>query len=291
MNAPHLLRLSAWSLGCLGILVATVPSASATEGITAVYSRVSDDYSRATLPNGSFENESYVFGDGGYYGAAIHDDTIDTLTFRDVAGTISASLAAKDYVTSRDPNATKLLIMVYWGATNGSLDFSALRAAASGGGRGRRGNGNQSFALETSSSGWGLGTGVFGAASTQEAMTDSRNASLLGYMDELNQQGSKAMRERYDLLNELGYSRYFVVLMAYDFQLMWKHKQHKLLWESRFSVREQGNDFTVALPAMAKYASDYFGQDSHGLLRTKVPDARIYMGDPTIVGYLSDRTN
>jgi hypothetical protein len=119
----------------------------------------------------------------------------------------------------------------------------------------------------------------------------SRNASILGYMDELNQQGSKARRERSDLLNEVGYSRYFVVLMAYDFQLMWKHKQHKLLWESRFSVRDQGNDFTVALPAMAKYASDYFGQDSHGLLRTRVPDARIYIGDPTIIGYLSDHTN
>jgi hypothetical protein len=145
--------------------------------------------------------------------------------------------------------------------------------------------------LGSATSAWGLGTGVFGEASTLEAMTDFRNGSLLGYMDELNRRGSKAMRERSDLLNKVGYSRYFVVLMAYDFQLLWQHKQRKLLWESRFSVREQGNDFTVALSAMAKYVSDYFGQDSHGLLRTRVPGARIYLGDPTIIAYLTDRPN
>jgi hypothetical protein len=133
--------LIAWSTGCIAILLAGVPTAGASEGITAVYSRVSDDYSRATLPSGSFENESYAFGNGGYYGAAIHDDTIDNLTFTDVAHTIADSLAAKNFVTSRDPNGTKLLIMVYWGATNGAMDFSALRASASAGGRRMRGNG------------------------------------------------------------------------------------------------------------------------------------------------------
>jgi len=34
-----------------------------------------------------------------------------------------------------------------------------------------------------------------------------------------------------------------VVLMAYDFQLLWKEKKHKLLWETRFSIRQRHNDF------------------------------------------------
>jgi hypothetical protein len=289
MNIPRFLKLGAWSVGCVGILFAGLPAAHATDGVTAVYSRVSDDYNRETLPSGSFESESYAFGDGGYYGAAIRDDTIDNLTFRDVAHTIADSLAAKNYVTGTDPNHTRLLIMVYWGATNGSQDFSGLRAAATGGGRRGRGNGSESFEMDSGTGSWALGSGVYGAGSDLQLMTDTHNASILGYMDELNQVGEKARRERSDLLEEVEYSRYFVVLMAYDFQLLWKHKERKLLWESRFSVREQGNDFTVALPAMAKYASDYFGQDSHGLLRTRVPDGRIYMGDPTIIGYLSGR--
>jgi hypothetical protein len=271
--------------------MATLPTARAADGITAVFSRTSDDYSRATLPDGSFEAETYAFGDGGYYGSAIRDDTIDNLTFRDVAHTIADSLAGKNYIAGRDPNRTKLLIMVYWGATDGAMDFSSLRAASSGDGRLRRGSGSQSYGDDYASNSWGLATGIYGAASTQAQMTDTRNAKILGYLDEITLQGAKARRERYDLLNEVEYSRYFVVLMAYDFQLMWKHKEHKLLWESRFSVREQGNDFTMALPAMAKYASDYFGQDSHGLVRTRVPDGRIYMGDPTIIGYLSNISN
>ena len=175
--------------------------------------------------------------------------------------------------------------MVYWGATNGSMDFSSLRIA-SGGGRRGGGDGAPGHGFGFAGSSWGIGDGLYEADSTQDAMTDTRNAAILGYIDEISQQGSKARHERHDLFDEIGHSRYFVVLMAYDFQLMWKHGQHKLLWESRFSAREQGNDFTVALPAMARYASEYFGRDSHGLLRTRVPDGRIYMGDPTVIDYL-----
>jgi hypothetical protein len=263
-------------------------AARAEDGITAVISRVSDDYSRATLQDGSFRSEAYAFGEGGYQGAAIYDDTIDHLTFSDVAHVIAGPLASQNYVPSRDPNATKLLIMVYWGATDGSMDFASLNIAASAGHGHGRGNGGERFGGGGyGAGGYGGGYDAWNVASMAAAMADTRNAGILGYRDALLEDGLGANRVRVDLLNEISYSRYFVVLMAYDFQPMWRHKQHKLLWETRFSVREQGNDFTVALPAMARYASEYFGRDSHGLLRTHVPDGRIYMGDPTLVEYLS----
>ena len=264
-----------------GLLAPT--AARATDGITAVYSRASDDYVRATLSDGSFLSEAYAFGKGGYYGACIRDATIDNLSFMDVAHAIAGPLATRNYLPSRDPNSTRLLIMVYWGATDGSMDLSSLNIAK--GGR-WRGNGAAPYAGIYAGGQWGPASLVWGPSSTQAQMTDARNAALLGYSDELAQQGTRARRERGDLIEEIEFSRYFVVLMAYDFQLMWKHNQHKLLWEARFSVREQGNDFAMALPAMAQYASEYFGKDSHGLLRTRVPDGRIYMGDPTVIDYL-----
>jgi hypothetical protein len=92
---------------------------------------------------------------------------------------------------------------------------------------------------------------------------------------------------RNDLVAEIEDNRYFVVLMAYDFQLMWKQKKHKLLWETRFSIREKQNQFDRALPQMAEYASRYFGQDSHGLLHTGVPDGKVELGDPTIIEFLT----
>ena len=84
-------------------------------------------------------------------------------------------------------------------------------------------------------------------------------------------------RER-DLIDEIEDNRYFVVLMAYDFQLLWKQKKHKLLWETRFSIREHRNDFGKVLPEMAQYAAKYFGQDSHGLLRKPLPEGHVTLG-------------
>jgi len=60
---------------------------------------------------------------------------------------------------------------------------------------------------------------------------------------------------REDLVDDIEHNRYFVVLMAYDFQVLWKQRKHKLLWETRFSIREQGNDFEKVLPAISRYAS------------------------------------
>ena len=64
--------------------------------------------------------------------------------------------------------------------------------------------------------------------------------------------------ERNDaLLSEIEENRYFVVLMAYDFQLFWKEKKLKVLWETRFSINESRNDFDKALPTIAQYAVSY----------------------------------
>jgi hypothetical protein len=120
---------------------------------------------------------------------------------------------------------------------------------------------------------------------------DLENARMLGYDSEgligtdygNNLMGAFALK-RNDLISEIEENRYFVVLMAYDFQLMWKEKQHKLLWETRFSINERHNQFDKALPVMADYASMYFGQDSKGLLRTRVPEGQVKVGEPKSLG-------
>jgi hypothetical protein len=90
---------------------------------------------------------------------------------------------------------------------------------------------------------------------------------------------------REDIVDDVEENRYFVVLLAYDFQTLWKHKQRKLLWETRFSIRERGHDFGKELGAMAQFASRYFGKDSDGLIRKPMRDVRITIGDPKFLGY------
>jgi hypothetical protein len=65
---------------------------------------------------------------------------------------------------------------------------------------------------------------------------------------------------------------------------MWKEKKHKLLWETRFSIRQRQHEFDKDLPAMAEYASKYFGQDSQGLVRESIPFGHVDIGDLKSLG-------
>jgi hypothetical protein len=115
---------------------------------------------------------------------------------------------------------------------------------------------------------------------------DWQNAGILGYDSELPQTGLQLVHNantgyRDDIIREIEYSRYFAVLMAYDFQMTWKQHKPRLLGVTRFSIAQLGNDFGRRLPGMALYASKYFGRDSHGLIRRRLPEGDVEIGTPT----------
>lgn len=66
-------------------------------------------------------------------------------------------------------------------------------------------------------------------------------------------------------------------------------KKIKLLWETRFSLSERLHDFEKEVPSMARYASTFFGQDSHGLLRSPVPEGHVEIGDVKSLGPVPDK--
>lgn len=125
---------------------------------------------------------------------------------------------------------------------------------------------------------------------------DFMNAAMLGY-DSTGligtDYGAAISRTAFgvdqrDQVAEIEEHRYFVVLMAYDFQLVWKQKKHKLLWETRFSINEGHNRFDKALPVIAAYASQFFGQSSNGLLRTQVLQGRVEVGEVKSLGEVEE---
>lgn len=171
---------------------------------------------------------------------------------------MASPLASQDYLPGKDPNGTKFLIMVYWGTSWGPSDNPLV------------------FRTKTIID-----------------MQLTRNAMLLGYADDLRAtiglDRNPLGWRRKDLFGDLEANRYFVVLMAYDFQLMQKQKKHKLVWETRFSLCEFGHDFGKELPMMAKYASRFFGQDTHGLVRNLVPEGQVDIGDVKSLGNIPDK--
>jgi hypothetical protein len=234
-------------------------------GITAVSSTVSKDYVRTKLPDGSFQPEDYALGKGGRLDGSLRDDSIDNSRFIDIARAIVGPLAAQNYRPAKKLDTEKLLIMVYWGTTIVPDAFSMSPALV---GSGHEINANNMGQLYTDD--------------IMRKQIDRKNALLLGYDSELSVGGGDPVHtgmardlHNDELRSELEDSRYFVVLLAFDFQAFRTEKQHKLLWETRFSINESKNHFDKALPVMAQYASRYFGQDSHGLLRTSVPEGKV----------------
>ena len=285
------------------------PSQALANGgeLTAVSAQAADDYVRVKLADGSYQPETYTFGNGGRMAGSARDDSIDKLTFLDVAKVIAGPLERMKFVPEkdRDPDKTKLLIMVYWGTTNGTRDsteafaFEAVQGVQTGeasvpppaenpsASSHSTGGKPMDEAKITRAAQEDAITSGLGTVSIEEKMRDEsdlKTAMLLGYDTELNEMGGAdqaptALKlHRQDLITEVEEDRYFVVLMAYDFDALWKHKKHKLLWVVRFSVRSRGTNFNEVLPAMVDQASDYFGQNTKGLLRQPLPEGRVEIG-------------
>jgi hypothetical protein len=212
---------------------------------------------------------------------------MDKLSFDDVSRVITQPLADQNYVVSGDRSTTKLFIVVYWGTTIAPEDTSPK-------------SGRESSQLtEKANSLDGTDPGQAAAyraeASSFRPMesridnqVDAQSANLLGYTDELLRTSPKDP-QRLTLQDEIEEDRYYVVLLAYDYQLARKTMQHKLLWETRFSIPERGTDFDKAFPLMTSIAAKYFGQDSHGLIHHNLGEGHVEIGEPQSLGALPEK--
>ena len=316
-----------WALaGGLGILALCQPSLafSSSDRVTAVAAHTSDDDARSKLPDGTFQPEYFAFGEGGHWTGATSDPSIDNLRFIDVARAIAGPLGDQNYLPSRDPKKTKLLILVYWGRTrspgslNDSLEVQTLQTADSKLGASKSAQ-DQKLASATvipSATGPTMVCGriqtvtdnaqvtdridaenastsalaVVAAENSSRDQIDVQNAAMLGFDAALREteglRGTPLEHRRDDLVQEIEQQRYFVVLMAYDFQLLWKEKKHKLLWETRYSVPERGRDFDKYLISMSERASYYFGRKSDGVMHLDLPEGHVNVGDIRTLGAL-----
>ncbi len=288
----------------IGLTTGVARAAEGDRAIAAVSSHACDDYVRSKLPDGTFQAETYAFGPGGRWDGRASDDTIDKLNFTAIARVIAGPLAVQKYLPAGDPKTTKLLIMVYWGTTidaggaSSSIGYSRLSSASErmgnaravalvaanashGTGGSEGGNENDIGALrekEAADAAFDAALAVPLAENRARDLVTRQNASMLGFDSAwLNTTGHESRRQ--DLIEELEESRYFVVLMAYDFQTLWKEKKRKLLWETRYSIRAGRNAFDRELLGMTQTASRYFGQESHGLVRKPMPEGHIRLGE------------
>jgi len=276
----------------------------------AISAKASGEYLRTRLPDGTIQPETFAFAKGGVW-QGTQGGSADMTDFMKVAMTIAGPLAGQGYFSSKDPKMTKLLIMVYWGTTHapehttGSVSgqyLEAANAAALGANQPQMVRFNKSDSCApsqmatTSSVGYAVRTpaqidmdnaltsamALAAAEDNQRTQLDAQNAGMLGYDSWLAATGQirgtpLEYRQR-DMTSELEARRYFVVLMAYDFQMLWKQRKAKLLWETRYSICEKGSDFSSRLAAMSASAAAYFGRNSGTLVHKPLPEGHVEVG-------------
>jgi hypothetical protein len=291
-------------LGCCAALLASLSLRA--EEVEAISSKTAKDYVRKKLPDGSFQPETYAFGKGDNWAGARVDETIDKLDFMDVARVLTVPLAEKRYVPTQDPKTTNELIMVYWGTTRApehasdSNSYQLLVMANDQQQRAiqdaREATSKQAAAEILAEADNVLLAAQIGvqAENQRREDTDMRNATLLGYdswwiATNSAMGGTPLGRRKVDMETELEEDRYFVVLTAFDYQMLVKQKKQKFLWEVRFSIREHRNQFDKRLPAMTALASNYFGRDSSGLQHVTVPEGRVEIGPVKSLGVVPSR--
>ncbi len=270
----------------------TAASAPARDVSVTASATAGADYVRPHDAKGAPLPETYVFAEGRFFGGNIRDGSLEQMTFADITRTLAVSLAKQSYLPTPDAASAGLLIMVHWGTTDAYDDpmkeanQQALNDALT------TLRGAESANQMTDTSAVRAAMSAVNSSTQGQASVIERNAVLLGYARSLRKQ-----REKFDpaeetrLSTELAEERYFVVLMAYDNQARLKDKKSRPLWVTRLSVRSAGNNFTEAMPALARAGAEIFGQQREDLVRVKTPlrPGSVKLGELEVLGPVGDQ--
>ena len=287
------------ALSCL-VGPAFLPSAIAAEDTvsTAVFSRVSKEYQRARLPDGSFKPEYFAIANGGMVPGTSRDKTVEQVNYPSIVQLVLPQLAKQGYHYAKDSKQASLLLVLHWGNTVSYNDVNYRLSLEPAG---------QAMAkLQQLKNAGGVGADLDSAsAELEQALMSVQmqnlirnqfvapNARLLGYIEDINE--SNDIRrfagggQRYaDLMADVEQPRYYVIISAYDFREATQHNRQKLQWVTRVSVATPGNRFDDSVAAMLKNAAHYFGRDSGRLIRGEETKGTVDLGDLKFLGEAED---
>ena len=230
---------------------------------TSVNARVFEGYERVKTPDGGYQPETYAFGEGGLQlSSPVADDSIDHMSFEQIVLTLAPAMAAQGYVPATDLEQTDLAVMVYWGATATDENPAVISSEM-----------------------------LFPANHEFRNQMNRLNARLLGFEEALRELAAMPLSFRSsrhaDLTDDLEESRYWVALVAIDYQAIRTEQVIQPLWSIRYNMRSRGTGFGRALQKMTQFASHYFGRDSNGLVNRAVgaPAGTVEIGEAEVVDY------
>lgn len=279
----------------LGFLLLPASFAASLNERIAVSSTAASNYKREQVGKSGPRPESYIFTKGHFVPGNTRDKALESMSFETLTRTLAPDLAKQAYYPTKDVANADLIIVVHWGTSHvyedPQKDTNIERlneAIASVNAQIQEGGIGDVSALNHVSD---------ANAMTQDSVAGAmaRNAVLMGYaqnMKALSSPHGFVSEEEKSMRVELSEERFFVVLMAYDYQALKKQKTQQLRWVTRLSVRSPGNNFTEALPVLSKAGSHVFGHNLDGMVHIKanMREAQISLGDLKTLGTVEDES-
>ena len=232
-------------------------------------SEASTTYNEVKENDGGAKYETYVFIKGNFYDGDFADKSLRTASFEEVAATLAENMKQRNYYPSSSPSEGDLMIVVHYGTTSVEPDLEELFMLDSTDPYAQGETGLGGFYSEGSEEEPGFSEvysddfvdladlSDFGANNTAQHQQTMRN-NRLGISKALNRKNITSTEE-FDLRVEMQDERYFIILMAYDYEKLRSENERELLWTTRFSVPSIGTNFEDAYPALARAASAYYG--------------------------------
>ena len=238
--------------------------------------------------------QTYHFKEGKKYLSSKRDTSIEDMTFMEVFEVTAGYLKTQGFFPAANTDVGDLLILVSWGSTTLDTDWNQLTGVTD--------FGNSNARDLSAPSGGASSQGEAQAMQALQAATDAeasaasflpggpgsyhrdRNLKLIGFDKGIYGEGTTSTE--LERLNwELDRERYFIILNAFDYQLLTNEQTVKQLWSCRISARNLGTNFTDALEFMNKAAAPAFGKDIDQLLTPRVdPKGNVQIGEIEVLG-------
>ncbi len=201
---------------------------------------------------------TYHFLEGKYYGGSIRDKSLETFPLQQIAETLAADMEAQNLFPAPSTEEGDLLILVQWGVTEIEDDWSEMFPEDSSDVDAEIGE--DGVEVETSTNGYGF---------DDNNMSQTRRNAVLTGIDKALYKKNLSPSEEYDLRSLLDEERYFIILVAFDWQLLLKEKKKEVQFITRFSLPSIGTNFTSAVPSLSRAAIPHIGTNLDDLNKTK----------------------
>lgn len=307
----------AWLSVCAGLILATVTVCRGDNFVT-VFTSATPAYLKKRADKGSNKVETYIFMPGRFLESSIRDHSVERAKFVDVAKALVPGLHNSSYVPAKSVTEADLLLVVHWGVTKGNggnslldmrdpqdvydlrqtytdLHTAEVNAVLQEGGPGS--SVTPSMILAT-----GLSRQYQDDLQFQQVEKETKTspygttfAELLGFSAEFakDERRPVASEMAKTLASLLEKDRYFLVIMAYDWQHWLKERKMVRVWVSRLSIPSPGVNFQIAVHRMNLAGGDSFGTSNPELFMVKTKrkkqTEKVTTGDLIFVGFDKDK--